>query len=269
MSDIEQIQEPDQSQMGMGAKLINILTAPSEVYAHIRERVGWPDWIFPVLIAVLLTGTAGIIRAPYNLNIARNAIEAQRDKFIQPDMATEQQQNLQQRFDAQEQKQETHLTPPQIYWRSYGRQIITIILSVLILAGLYYFAGNTILGGQSKYGKVLAVVALPQMVTAVQGLYQIVMTWILGQVDIPSSLAVVLGYDTASIFKFNQTQQALFTFLSHFDVFTIWRMILYIIGFSIVYKVSRGKASSVVLGFWALWIIITTVGTFLFAGIGG
>lgn len=268
MSDVEMEQQPGQESMGIGAKLINILTAPSEVFFQIRERVSWIDWVIPVLVAILLMGSANIVRAPYNKVIAKSAIEAQRDKFVKDDMTTEQKQNLNQRFDEQIQKQNDRLSPPMVYPVSYGRQLIATLLSVLILAGLYYFAGNTILGGQAQYGKLLAVVTLPQMVTALQGVYQMVMTAVIGQVDIPSSLAVLTGYSTLDIFQLDRTQQALYTLLSHFDVFTIWRLILFVIGFQIIYKVSKGKAVGVVFGFWVLWIVITTVGTFLFAGFG-
>ncbi len=268
MSDVEMEQQPEQEPMGMGAKLINIFTTPSEVFVRIRERVSWQDWVIPVLIAIVFAGTAGVIRAPYNETIAKSAIEAQRDKFVKPDMTADQQKQLNQRFDEQLQKQQKRFSAPTVYPFSYGSKFVSILLSVLILAGLYYFAGNTILGGQAKYGKVLAVVTLPQMVTALQAVYQMVMTAVIGQVDIPSNLSVLTGYSTLGLFSLDRTHQALYTFLSHFDVFTIWRLILFVIGFRIIYKVSRGKAAGVVFGFWALWIVITTVGTFLFAGIG-
>jgi len=57
--------------------------------------------------------------------------------------------------------------------------------------------------------------------------------------------------------------------LSQIDVFTLWRLTLFTIGFQIIFKVTRGKAIAVIFGYWVLWLIITTGATFIFAGFGG
>ena len=43
---------------------------------------------------------------------------------------------------------------------------------------------------------------------------------------------------------------------SSIDLFSIWCAILLVIGYSVVGKVSRGKAAGAVIGLWVLWIAI-------------
>jgi hypothetical protein len=55
-----------------------------------------------------------------------------------------------------------------------------------------------------------------------------------------------------------------FKILAHFDIFTIWQIALISIGFSAVYKFNVKKSASMVIGFWALWVIISMGFTALF-----
>lgn len=42
--------------------------------------------------------------------------------------------------------------------------------------------------------------------------------------------------------------------LASFDLFTLWAVILLVIGYSVVARVSKGAAAAVVVGAWVLWI---------------
>jgi len=48
----------------------------------------------------------------------------------------------------------------------------------------------------------------------------------------------------------------LFAFLSSFDVFTIWTVVLLIIGFAIISRVSRAKSAAIVVAMWFVAIAI-------------
>ncbi len=47
--------------------------------------------------------------------------------------------------------------------------------------------------------------------------------------------------------------------LGFFDVIGIWNMILLVMGTSIVAKVSRGKAATIVVGWWVLLLILSVI----------
>lgn len=188
---------------------------------------------------------------------------------MQRDMPQEQKESMQERFQEQVEKQEARYSPPKVYYWSFLRALGGIGVAVMILAGLYFFSGNTIIGGEAKFPQILAVVSLPQMVKVIESLYNMLFIGITKNADVPASLAVILPYSPENFMRLEKFQQALYTLLSQINVFTVWRLALFTIGFSIIYKVSKGKSSAVVFGLWALWLLITTAGTFLFAGFAG
>lgn len=263
MNEQNELQDTSVVSLGLGEKLINILTSPSAVFAQIRERLTWQDWVVPFLLAVLFAGIAGIVNAPENLQFTRKMMEPQKERILQSEMSDDQQQKTLARIESQE---EQFQAPKKYYW-SFLRSLAGIGISILILAGLYYFSGNTILGGQTEFPKILAVVSLPQMVKVVETLYSMLFVQFTGSAEVPQSLAVMLPYSAVDMFTLERYQQAMLTLLSQIDVFTIWRLVLFTIGFSIIYKVSKGKATAIVFGWWVFWLLVTTAGSFLFAGL--
>jgi hypothetical protein len=47
------------------------------------------------------------------------------------------------------------------------------------------------------------------------------------------------------------------TILSFFDVIGLWQLALLVIGMAIVAKVSKGKAATVVVGWWVVGLIVS------------
>jgi FtsH-binding integral membrane protein len=48
----------------------------------------------------------------------------------------------------------------------------------------------------------------------------------------------------------------LFSLLSSFDIFTIWTLILLIIGFSTLSRMSRGKSAAIVISLWLFTVVV-------------
>ena len=49
----------------------------------------------------------------------------------------------------------------------------------------------------------------------------------------------------------------------------IWQIILFIIGFGVIYKFSRGKSATGVLALWGIYIIGAILLSSLFSGLSG
>ncbi len=266
MNNTLQPDQPQRDSLTIWQKLLDVLTSPREVFEHIRQKVTWEDWVMPFVVIVLVSGFAGILNAPYTMEMSKKIIRAQEDRILSRDLSQEQREQISQRMEEQMKKQEQRYSPPRVYLWSFGGVAIRVALSLLIMAGLYYFAGNTILGREAAFPHILAVVALPQMVTVIQSVYNTVIMHFTGNAEVPSSLAAMLPYGAAEVFRQERYQQALYTILSQMDVFTVWRLVLVTIGFGVIYQVSRGKAAGVIFGYWILWLLITATGAFLFAG---
>ena len=267
MNSEQQVPERSQPQMSIWQKMVNIITVPEEVYSRLKDRVTLQDWLVPFLIAVLFTGISGMVNAPETLQLTKQAIEQQQENFANRDMSEEQRQNMNQRFEESIEKQERRYTTPQVYYWSIGRAGVGMALAILVLAAIYHFSGNTFLGAESTFLKILAVVCLAQAVTVVSAGYDILYSMVAGPGSAPSSLAVLLPFGPGDIFSVERYQQALFSLLSQIDLFTIWRLVLYGIGFRIVYSVTKAKAYGVVFGFYVFWLFVTTAASYLFAGL--
>jgi hypothetical protein len=73
---------------------------------------------------------------------------------------------------------------------------------------------------------------------------------------------------SAAAFAPEGTGPVLLTLLSAFDLFSFWTMALLAIGFSIVARVSRGKAAVTVIALWAVYVAFR-VGMAALGGLGG
>jgi len=262
-------QEASGETMSVWQKLLDVLLEPSKVFQAIRERVSWQDWVIPMLIIVLVSGTVSIINARQTMEFTRQMMQTQQQQggFGQgggPPGAGAEDGQMPPQFDP-----EQRFSSPRGYLFAYGGSLVRIALSILILASLYFFAGNTILGGKAAFPQLLAVVALPQMVTVLQNVYNTLYLQLISNPSspqAPSSLAVLLPYGMQNMFQLEAYQRGLLSVLSQIDVFTIWRLLLYSIGFAAVYKFSKAKANGVVFGYWGVLLVLSFAGSFLMAG---
>jgi len=128
---------------------------------------------------------------------------------------------------------------------------------MMLLTALYLFVMAKIFATETSYGQSLAVVtysAAPTILWVVVA-FAIMMisdfsTTMFEQV-VPSNLSYFFSADTIS--------PKLFVVLKSIDFFGIWKLILMILGFSIVTGTSRAKSAAVVLIPWALLIGIGTL----------
>jgi hypothetical protein len=51
--------------------------------------------------------------------------------------------------------------------------------------------------------------------------------------------------------------QFLYKLFARFGIFIIWEIVLLIIGFSVIYKFSKGKSASAVIALWLIWIVVS------------
>ena len=78
-----------------------------------------------------------------------------------------------------------------------------------------------------------------------------------------SSMIVETG--PSLFFKNLEPSDRLFKFLSSFDIFTIWWMVVMLVALAVAYRVSKGKAAVAVV---LLWILLIVIATFTPGGMG-
>ena len=220
------------------AKWIGVYFSPGETFKSIDQK---PDWILPLLLTALITIVFVILIGPYTQDAT---IEAMMDRGMTEDQAYE-----------------TLESPFMKYINPILGGVGALIVG-FIIAGLFYLVFSFILGGESTYKKVLSVYAyIGFAVGFVTMLIKLPLMIAKGSFKVQTSLAAFLPID--------MEEQFLYKLFAHFDVFMIWELILFTIGFGIIYKFSRGKAATGVISLWAIYVIGAILLSNLFGSFGG
>ncbi len=247
-----QPQEPaaeEPARLGPFSRLTGTLFSPGETFADVNRK---PTWIAPMIIAI-----ATVLASSFFFSWRAH-----------PDWDT----IFRTQFKKQAEKTNQQLTPEQMDQRvAFAKTIakfspiigavFTPIIYVIV-AGIFAL-GMMFIQAKTTFKKILSVVswscAALGIVTAIvmmaslmvrdeEGLRSIDPTQPAG--IIPSNLAAFLASDTSAVIK---------SLAGSLDIFTIWLLILFSIGFAAIAgsrKITTGKAASVVFGFWVVFVLI-------------
>ena len=227
------------------SKLVLIFTNPSKVFESLAL---YPSWIGPTLVILFVSLISGFLMRDLG-------IQAQKEKIIQSEKIPEERKEM-----ILERIEQGTGSPLQMIMM-FGSIAIFVFASIAVVAGLYLFSGNTLLGGSATYKSMLAVYAWGFLVSVPEAIIKIPLALAKNSIHVYTSLAIF--FDTS------ESETTLFKIANAVDIFAIWRIALWAIGFSIVYKFTSGK-SYVVIGTWyVIWIAISIVFSNLFAGFLG
>ncbi len=219
--------------MGFWAKLGNIFASPSKTFEALDKR---PTWIIPILILILITVVLNQLSFPV-------IIEAQLERFrSNPDIPAAQ-------LEAIEQQITGNLKQQRIFML-VGQLVVTPII-FLLLSGLFYLIGNILLGGDGTYKKILSVFCWSSMVLALSAIIKTPLVIIKESLNISLSPAMLLPGDALGT--------KLYVLLSKFDFFTIWFLIIFAIGFGMIYKFSKARAFATIGITWGVWIALSVI----------
>lgn len=229
--------------MNVFDKIIGIFISPQETFHEINKK---PSWLLPFIIIVIVVLISQYLLLDISLNDQIEAMKAR-------GMTSEQIQIAQDRMQGPMKYIGFIIAP------------IFILLSWLILSGILLFTGNTVMGGKEKFLNVMAVVSWSSVIGIVQAALRTYLVISKGtNFGVTTSLAILLPTP-----QIGESQTILYRLLSRFDIFTIWTMVLWIIGLSVVYKFSTKKSATMVLSLWAIYIVLVVVLGSLLGGMFG
>lgn len=226
---------PDEN-LSVISKMIQIFSNPGRVFQNLSSYM---DWLVPLIVLVAFTLIRSFIMHDME-------IEMVKDKIVQNEQIPEES-KAQILAKIDEDSQGTG----QII-RTVGGSIIAIFVFALIVAGLYLFTGNVIMGGTANYTQLLSVYALGSLVFIPEHIVKVSMALTKGSPKVYTSLAL--------LFDPEQSQTLLFQLANAIDVFSLWKLALWALGFGIVYKFNQTK-SWVAVGVWYV------VGILIFYGL--
>ena len=217
---------PRRSPWGM---LLSVLTEPRATFEDLRAR---PAWLPPLLVFWVLTTLAGILVIPKSLDAGLAAATAQA-----PGVDVESMRRTMTLV--------SYITVPLT-------SLLTITIGTLIMAGVLTLIG-TIIGGEGSFMQVwsttlYASVPVSIFATVIKALMMLV-TPASGLTGVSTSLAVALPKESVG--------SGLWYALSAIDPFSIWSLVLLIIGYAVVMQYSVKKSTWINVPLWLVRYGIT------------
>lgn len=215
-------------------RVTGVLFAPVATFREIAAR---PDILVPMAIIVILSIISSIVIAP------RVDFEtAMREQFEQAgrNMSKEDMDRAV-RFSTAIAKGMIYVAP-----------LLNMIFFAAV-AGIFLLAFR-LFGGEGNFKQAFSVTLyswMPMMIAAIAMLVILIARGNVGAEQLNSLVMSNLGFLVDM--KENPVAYAL---LSSIDVFTFWTLALFVIGFSFLSGVSRGKSAVIILTLWVVMIVI-------------
>ena len=227
---------PNTEKMSVLSKMINVFTSPAKVFVSLDS---YKDWLIPLLVIIVVATGRQFVMQDLEIDAVKERIT--RNEQIPEEQKTA----ILEKID-----QDSQATSAII--RSIGGIVIMTFLFAAIVAGLYFFTGNIIFGGSSSYTNMLSVYARGSLIFIPEHIVKTALALSKGSTEVYTSLAIL--FDPA------ESATLLFTLANAIDIFSIWKLAVWAIGFGIVYKFNQTK-SWIAVGFWYL------IGIFVFYGL--
>jgi membrane protein, antimicrobial resistance system len=220
------VEEPPKSGV---ARLTGVLFSPDETFRDIARK---PNVLLPLMIFLVVSAVSGILLAPrLQFESVRTKMERSNPSLSQADM-----------------DRAVKMAGAVGKMFSYAAPVLSVVV-FLIVTGVILIAFR-LFGGEGGFKQAFSVVLhswIPQMVQS------IILTGVVlskGTMDV-ADLPVAVASNLAILVDMND-HPVLFSFLSSMDLFTIWSVVLLIIGFAHVARVTKAKSATIVLSLWAV-----------------
>ena len=229
-------------EMSAFQKIIGIFTAPRLTFEAIDQK---PTWFLPFIIGVIFFLIMQVLTIDIQMADRIAMLEAKDMPQAQLDAS------------------KSGLTGPLKYVGLIAGPIVWLIM-IVIMAAIFYVAGNLMIGGDSSFKKVFAIVCWSGLVGVISLILMTLLMLSKGTTQgIALDLAVFL--DTPPI---GEEKSTLYRIFSKFDIFTIWQIVLWIIGLAVTYKTTIKKAAVPIISLWVLWIIVSVAFGGFFESLG-
>ncbi|HID38781.1 MAG TPA: YIP1 family protein [Calditrichaeota bacterium] len=232
------------SDLSFMQKLIAIFTAPRQAFESINVK---PTWLVPYLITTILT-------VALQYMVTDITVQDQIAIMETKDMPAEQ-------LDAARQQ----LEGPLRYIGLVAIPFATLIIWA-ILGGIFLLAGNIMITNSEEvtFKKMFALLSWSSLITIVGGPLRTFLILSKGTArGVATDLSVLM-----QVPALGEEPSLIYLLLSKIDILVIWQIILWIIGFSVFYKVNTKKAAVPILTLWAIWIVISVAFSSFFGQLG-
>jgi len=206
-------------------RIIGVFVSPRPTMDNISAR---PNWLLPLIIVTIVGTVSGYLLSDV---ILQTAIDQMSNNA---NMTPEQVELARPRVE-----QWTRIT-------AWASPLVFTPVFYLILAGVFMFVGNVMLGGAARYKTLFSVVCWSALITVISSLINVPVMRSRGAMESATNLAFLAPE--------GETQSLLYFFLSQIDLFTIWWLIVLGLGLAAANRFSNEKGVTTVFVLWALYL---------------
>lgn len=220
-----------ESKLSTVSAISGIYFEPEKTFKNIMQ---YPSWIVPFIISVVVSALMAYTTLPIQM-------EFQKGLILKSEKIPE---NI-------KDKQLEGFENPGFMQGPVFAGIMGVVMDVIyfVLTTLALLVmGNFILGGSSNFMMIFSMTCWAGLIGVLELIVKTIIMLVKGSVHAYTSLALFMNPD-----QFNEIS---FQLLNVVDVFTIWKLIVFIIGFMVFYKFPRSKA---VTGIVILFVIFTAI----------
>lgn len=225
-------------------RVVDTFVAPTKTFTDIRRNASW--WL-PFLLGI-------IVSLVFVVSIDRQ-IGFEEVAQANINRSAQAQERMSSLTDAQRQ-QSMHVIATSTKVVSYAYPAIALIFA-LIAAGILTMSFNFGLGAKADYKQYLAIwfyAGLPFLIKFLLAAISIFAGVSAEHFDINNPVGTNVGWYLTS-----DSPLWVRTLLSSADIFTVWVVLLLILGCTTVARVKRGSAAIVVIGWWVLIVLGGTI----------
>jgi hypothetical protein len=218
-------------------RIAGVFFAPVETFADIARK---PDILVPLLVILVVGYVTTFMVMPH---LDWDALITQ-----QAEMVKKQNPNVSDADIAQMGKFTTAMAKVMGYISP-----ILVIIGYMIIA-LVVWGACRLMGGAGDFKQALSTTLYAHFPRVLLGIIAAVVIMARGTVD-PSAMATVVRSNPAFLVDMKESP-VLFSLLSSIELFQIWTIVLLIIGFAAVTKLSRAKTTAIIISLWVITLVV-------------
>lgn len=218
-------------------RIAGVFFAPVETFADIARK---PDILIPLLVILAIGYVSTFLVMPH---LDWDAMLTQ-----QQEMVKKQNPNV----------SDSDLAQMGKFTKAIGKAMgyigpLLVIIGYLIIA-LVIWGACRLMGGQGDFKQAFSATLYAHFPRVVLSIIASVVIMARGMVD-PSTMATVVKSSPAFLVDMKE-QPVLFTLLGSLEIFQIWTIILLIIGFAALSRLSKAKTAAIIISLWVVMLVV-------------
>jgi hypothetical protein len=214
------------------SSLLQVFFSPRQLFDRVDAK---PEWVLPFVTVVVVTLVLALILLPtvirpYTLEKLESSLHG----------AGEQQERIRELVGG-----------PVLYVSSLASALFVTPAKLLIIAGVFTLVILPV-PGEAKFQKMLSVSSYSALISVLGG--------VVGAATMIAKKSLEVSLSIGLFFPFLEKSNFLFRLLSQMNFFTIWSLVVFGIGLSVVGKMSAKRSWLLV---FALWVVVIVLAAFL------